>query len=160
MNRLARSFLLPNHRPLKPYSIPHPSHSRTPLRIYRFASTTQTAAVEGKSLVTRLKNFTFGLSIILGLGFGYLYITDTRSSAIHQYFIPPLLRLVVKDAEEAHEVGTSALRALHTLGLHPRERELPGTAGDLKVGLWETVLDNPIAVSAGLDKKVLGIGRS
>lgn len=119
----------------------------------RYASTTQEAATEGRSLVTRLKNLTFGLSIILGLGFGYLYITDTRSSAVHQYLVPRLIRWAVDDAEDAHEVGVRFIRSLHTFGLHPRERQVGPSSDELKVSVWDTVLDNPIAVSAGLDKK-------
>lgn len=86
----------------------------------------------------------------------YLYVTDTRAS-IHQWLVPPLLRTLVPDAEDAHHAGTVALKVLHELGLHPRERatRAPGIVpqpSDLALTVFDTTLANPIGISAGLDK--------
>ncbi|KAG8166656.1 hypothetical protein KVR01_002345 [Diaporthe batatas] len=86
----------------------------------------------------------------------YLYATDTRAS-YQQWLVPPLLRLVYPDAEEAHHVGTKALKLLYELGLHPRERptRAPGIVpepSDLATQVFGVNLANPIGISAGLDK--------
>ncbi|KAL2293079.1 hypothetical protein FJTKL_08071 [Diaporthe vaccinii] len=86
----------------------------------------------------------------------YLYATDTRAS-YQQWLVPPLLRLVYSDAEEAHHVGTKALKLLYELGLHPRERptRAPGIVpepSDLATQVFDVNLANPIGISAGLDK--------
>lgn len=86
----------------------------------------------------------------------YLYTTDTRAS-VHQWLVPPLLRTLFPDAEDAHHVGTVALKVLHELGLHPRERatRAPGIVpqpSDLALTVFGTTLANPIGISAGLDK--------
>ncbi|POS80385.1 dihydroorotate reductase PyrE [Diaporthe helianthi] len=86
----------------------------------------------------------------------YLYATDTRAS-YQQWLVPPLLRLVYSDAEEAHHVGTKALKLLYELGLHPRERptRAPGIVpepSDLATPVFDVNLANPIGISAGLDK--------
>ena len=59
-------------------------------------------------------------------------MTDTRAG-IHQWVVVPSLRWIYDDAEEAHEAGTKALKALHKFGIHPRERGKPDDAGDLQV---------------------------
>ncbi|KAG6366952.1 hypothetical protein INS49_001133 [Diaporthe citri] len=86
----------------------------------------------------------------------YLYATDTRAS-YQQWLVPPLLRLVYSDAEEAHHVGTKALKFLYELGLHPRERpsRAPGIVpepSDLATQVFDVNLASPIGISAGLDK--------
>lgn len=86
----------------------------------------------------------------------YLYATDTRAS-YQQWLIPPVLRAVYPDAEEAHHVGTKALKFLYELGLHPRERptRAPGIVpepSDLATQVFDVTLANPIGISAGLDK--------
>ncbi|PNS17927.1 Dihydroorotate dehydrogenase (quinone), mitochondrial [Sphaceloma murrayae] len=106
---------------------------------------------DARSGVTRLKNFFFGTSIVLGLTFTYLYVTDTRAS-IHQWLVTPIVRVLYPDAEEAHKFGNKALKGLYTFGLHPRERGAPDAKGDLKVEVFGHVLDNPIGTSAGIDK--------
>jgi dihydroorotate dehydrogenase len=107
-------------------------------------------------LIGRLKVATYGTAIGASLYVLYLYITDTRAS-FHQWLVPPILRLLYPDAEDAHHAGTSLLKTLYTLGLNPREREhnlespvLP--RGDLSVSVFGTRLSNPIGISAGLDK--------
>ncbi|KAF6815339.1 dihydroorotate dehydrogenase [Colletotrichum sojae] len=82
----------------------------------------------------------------------YLYVTDTRAS-IHQWLVPPLLRFVYSDAEDAHHAGTTMMKTLYDLGLHIRERdrtlaENPALATDV----YGARLANPIGISAGLDK--------
>lgn len=88
-------------------------------------------------------------ALTVAAGTGYYYATDTRAG-IHQWLIPPIMRFIYPDAEIAHEKGTSALRALHAMGLEPRER------GNLDDGLGTTVfghkLNNPFGTSAGIDK--------
>lgn len=81
----------------------------------------------------------------------YLYATDTRSS-LHRYLVPPLLRGLYPDAESAHHSSTALLKALHTLGLHPRERRRSKSLTDISVSVFDTRLENPIGISAGLDK--------
>lgn len=138
-------------QPLLARSIPRriaPSHLT--LRTNTTLSTSKNAG-DTRSVFTRLKNLFLGTSIILGLTFGYLYISDTRSG-IHRWVVVPSIRYFFRDAEDAHEVGTKALKALYTFGLHPRERGNLDAAGDLKVEVFGHTLDNPIGISAGLDK--------
>ncbi|RDW89138.1 hypothetical protein BP6252_01170 [Coleophoma cylindrospora] len=93
----------------------------------------------------------FGASVVLALSFGYLYVTDARSS-IHQWFTVPVIRFLVPDAEEAHHLGTKALKEMYRLGIHPRERSKDDESGDLRINLFGHVLSNPIGISGGLDK--------
>ncbi|KAI9774687.1 MAG: Dihydroorotate dehydrogenase (quinone), mitochondrial [Geoglossum simile] len=87
---------------------------------------------------------------LLFLGLGWYYVTDTRAG-VHRWLVVPALRWWYRDAEEAHEAGTKALRALWELGLHPRERE-DVDGGVLEVEVFGQMLSNPIATSAGIDK--------
>ncbi|KAK7741753.1 Dihydroorotate dehydrogenase (quinone), mitochondrial [Cytospora paraplurivora] len=95
------------------------------------------------------------VSLAATLYISYLYATDTRSS-YHQWLVPPLLRAIYSDAEDAHHIGLVALKFLRELGLNPRER--PARAGvvpepsDLAVTVFDRAIANPIAISAGLDK--------
>ena len=119
----------------------------------------QTAAVrfasnvtgEESSLVRYMKNAFFGTSLVLGFGFIYFYITDTRAST-HRWLVVPALRLFYPDPEDAHHAGNSALKTLWQFGLYPRERGDPDRTGDLKVEVLGHTLANPIATSAGIDK--------
>lgn len=100
--------------------------------------------------------FALSTSLLASAYLLYLYATDTRAS-YQQWLVPPLLRLVYPDAEEAHHVGTKALKLLHELGLHPRERptRAPGIVpepSDLATQVFDVNLANPIGISAGLDK--------
>ncbi|KAK0726529.1 hypothetical protein B0T21DRAFT_422221 [Apiosordaria backusii] len=84
----------------------------------------------------------------------YYYATDTRAS-FHKYIVPRALRVLFPDAEDAHHAGTTALKALYSLGLHPRERVQdvdPSGAKPLSVNVFGVELSNPIGISAGLDK--------
>lgn len=109
------------------------------------------AATNVRSAGTRTKNFVYGTILALGLSFGYLYATDTRSS-IHEWLVVPALRQIFPDGEDAHHAGTRMLVALHKLGLNPRERGDADTKGDLAVEVFGHTLANPIGTSAGVDK--------
>ncbi len=97
------------------------------------------------------------IALLTGGVVAFYYGTDTRSS-FHQWLVPRLLRVFVPDAEDAHHLGTAALRTLYPLGLHPRERpsageaDFPSSANPLAVTVFGTTLANPIGISAGLDK--------
>jgi dihydroorotate dehydrogenase len=84
------------------------------------------------------------------LAITWAYATDTRAR-IHAHIIPRVLRAVFPDAEDAHIFGTAALRVLHSLGLHPRERANPART-HIPIDVFGTTLTNPIGISAGLDK--------
>ena len=109
------------------------------------------AATDARSAATRTKNFIYGTVLTLGLSFGYLYVTDTRSS-IHEWLVVPALRQRYPDGEDAHHAGTKIVKALYSFGLHPRERGNPDAAGDLEVEVFGHKLSNPIGTSAGMDK--------
>lgn len=68
--------------------------------------------------------------MVLGLGCGYIYITDTRAG-VHQWLVPPMLRWIYPDAEDAHHFGVDMLKSLYRYGLHPRERGNPDGDGKL-----------------------------
>lgn len=82
---------------------------------------------------------------------------------MHRYVVPPLLRAVFPDAEDAHDATVSYMKNLYELGLHPRERP-SGTSTttsqepDISVQVFGDSstpyehLANPIGISAGLDK--------
>lgn len=93
----------------------------------------------------------YGGALAATLYVGYLYTTDTRAF-VHRYLVPPALRALFPDAEEAHHAGTSALKTLYGLGLHPRERGNSLRTSELCTSVFDTQLSNPIGISAGLDK--------
>ncbi|KAK4239006.1 hypothetical protein C8A03DRAFT_43312 [Achaetomium macrosporum] len=131
----------------------------------RPASTTSTSTSASPSPVTtasssrsssRARNMLVGSILVSTAGLVYYYATDTRAS-FHRWLVPPLLRLIFPDAEDAHHAGTAALKALYSLGLHPRERPSAllsdaQSNNPLAVTVFGTTLSNPIGVSAGLDK--------
>ncbi|KAL8913069.1 MAG: hypothetical protein Q9171_002049 [Xanthocarpia ochracea] len=109
------------------------------------------AAQDARSLPTRLKNLLVGTTLGLTLVLGYYYTTDTRAS-FHEWLVIPCLRYFYPDAEDAHEFGNKALKALGSFGLQPRERGNPDAKGDLAVEIFGHTLRNPIGTSAGIDK--------
>lgn len=113
----------------------------------RNASTESAASNAG----TRIRNFFYGSTILLGLGVFYIYVTDTRAS-FHRWVVIPVFRILYQDPEEAHEAGNRVLKQLWTFGLHPRERGDPDGKGDLAVDVFGQLLKNPIGTSAGIDK--------
>lgn len=94
------------------------------------------------------RRYLYTASALVFLGISYFYITDTRSS-FHRYISPPLLRLIYPSAEDAHHAGVSLLRRLSSLGLAPRERVAEPL---LITNVFGYFLNNPLAISAGLDK--------
>jgi dihydroorotate dehydrogenase len=117
----------------------------------RFAST---ATARTTPTTTRLRTILYGTSISLFLVVGYYYVTDTRAS-VHQWLVVPTLRWLYPDAEDAHHIGSKALKTLYSLGMHPRERASDSRSGkqvDLSVEVFGRRLSNPIGISAGLDK--------
>ncbi|KAI4190927.1 MAG: hypothetical protein LQ346_004831 [Caloplaca aetnensis] len=108
-------------------------------------------AKDVRSLPTRLKNILLGSTIGLSLILGYYYTTDTRAS-VHEWLVIPCLRYFYPDAEDAHEFGNRALKALYSFGIHPRERGNPDARGDLAIEVFGHTLQNPIGTSAGIDK--------
>ncbi|CAK7212997.1 Dihydroorotate dehydrogenase (quinone), mitochondrial [Sporothrix bragantina] len=87
----------------------------------------------------------------------FMYGTDTRAS-VHRWIVPPLIRTFYPDAEDAHHIGTEALKILYRLGLNPRDRtdddEKNKGSAPLNVSTFggEHALSNPMGISAGLDK--------
>lgn len=112
----------------------------------RFASTEAQSAGGSKIL-----NFFYGTTLLVGFGIIYVYITDTRAS-VHKYVVVPTLRWIYRDPEKAHEAGNYGLKSLWQLGLYPRERGDPDQKGDLTIEVFGHVLRNPIGTSAGIDK--------
>ncbi|MCJ1314874.1 Dihydroorotate dehydrogenase (quinone), mitochondrial [Xylographa vitiligo] len=117
----------------------------------RYASTSREIVEDSLSIVTRLKNFLLGTVVGASLILAYLYITDTRAG-VHQWIVVPSIRWIYDDAEDAHEAGTKALKALYEFGMHPRERGHADNTGDLAVEVFGHTLCNPIGTSAGIDK--------
>lgn len=135
---------------------PSIARARLPLRPFLHPTRSATiaaneAATNIRSAGTRTKNFVYGTLAAVGLSFGYLYVTDTRSS-IHEWLVVPALRQIYPDGEDAHHAGTRMLVALHSFGLNPRERGDDDTKGDLAVEVFGHTLANPIGTSAGIDK--------
>ncbi|KAI1746582.1 hypothetical protein F4782DRAFT_544148 [Xylaria castorea] len=121
-------------------------------RIYQRASST--SSTTGPSLASGVRTAAFITGLTLSGVAGYIYATDTRAF-VHRYVVPPLLRFMYPDAEEAHNVAVSSMKNLYSLNLHPRERAsvLAADGGpDISVSVFGTHLANPIAISAGLDK--------
>ncbi|KAK7957222.1 Dihydroorotate dehydrogenase (quinone)- mitochondrial [Apiospora aurea] len=81
----------------------------------------------------------------------YFYATDTRAS-VHQWLVPRLIRTVWPDAEDAHDIGVQAMKALYPVNLHVRERSGANADAGLGLSVFGHPLANPIGISAGLDK--------
>ncbi|KAH6611986.1 hypothetical protein C7974DRAFT_370276 [Boeremia exigua] len=135
---------------------PSIAHARLASRPFQHPTRSATiaaneAATNVRSAGTRTKNLVYGSLLSVGLSFGYLYGTDTRSS-IHEWLVVPALRQIYPDGEDAHHAGTRILAALHRFGLNPRERGDADTKGDLAVEVFGHTLANPVGTSAGIDK--------
>ncbi|KAI1087556.1 FMN-linked oxidoreductase [Rostrohypoxylon terebratum] len=100
---------------------------------------------------SRLRPWIYTATIAASGYLVYVYTTDTRAF-IHRYVVPPLLRFVYPDAEEAHNAAVSSLKNLYNLGLHPRERASAAGSSELSISVFGSQLVNPIGISAGLDK--------
>ncbi|KAI9654609.1 MAG: hypothetical protein M1831_005370 [Alyxoria varia] len=105
-----------------------------------------------------LRRLLLGAGVTLGLGFGYLYVTDARSG-IYRWLVVPTWQALYSDGEAAHEAGTRMLKLLYRWHINPRERpsfttdDESGTQDALGVEVFGHELANPLAISAGLDKE-------
>ncbi|KAH7016904.1 hypothetical protein EDB80DRAFT_703699 [Ilyonectria destructans] len=124
-----------------------PALPRTPVVQRRYNSSSSSPGDGG----AQIKYALYGTAVAAGLYASFLYATDTRAF-FHRWVVPPVLRYVYPDAEDAHHVGTCALKVLHDLNLHPRERDTTLNCPELSVSVFGTDLHNPIGISAGLDK--------
>ncbi|KAH8736433.1 hypothetical protein BGZ61DRAFT_441998 [Ilyonectria robusta] len=124
-----------------------PALPRTPVVQRRYNSSSSSTGDGG----AQIKYALYGTAVAAGLYASFLYATDTRAF-FHRWVVPPVLRYVYPDAEDAHHVGTCALKVLHDLNLHPRERDTTLNCPELSVSVFGTDLHNPIGISAGLDK--------
>jgi dihydroorotate dehydrogenase len=109
------------------------------------------ASTSSNPPLNRVRNLIYGTTAIAAVSIGYLYVTDTRAS-VHEYVVPPVVRLFYPDAEDAHHFGTRTLKELYTLGVHPRERGAGDADGKLNIEAFGHVLANPIGISGGMDK--------
>ena len=114
------------------------------------ARRTASTATGGNTGSTSL-NVLYGTVVAATGVLAYIYATDTRSF-VHEYIVPPALRAIYSDAEEAHHAGTKALKMLYEMGLHPRERGHEGAIELLESKIYGQTVNNPIGISAGLDK--------
>lgn len=107
------------------------------------------AARAGSRLRTAFYVTTAGAALFAVFWYG----TDTRA-ALHRWVVPRLIRTLFPDAEDAHHVGTEALKTLYRMGLNPRDRtdDRAGPALAVTVFAGEHTLANPVGISAGLDK--------
>ena len=134
---------------LGPLFRPQPQLARNAPRRLVSSSAPRPSTTGRNLLITGILTATAGISLY--------YATDTRAS-FHQWLVPRLIRTFFPDAEDAHHIGTVALKALYPLGLHPRERPTPGSESTdpaenpLAVTVFGRTLVNPIGISAGLDK--------
>ncbi|MCJ1416432.1 Dihydroorotate dehydrogenase (quinone), mitochondrial [Xylographa parallela] len=149
--RPLRSRLICRPTTSKVHAAASPYAYNFPRTIRRYASTAQEVATNSRSLVTRLKNLFLGTAIGASLILGYFYVTDTRAG-VHQWVVVPSIRWFYDDAEDAHEAGTKALKALYEFGLYPRERGSEDRNDDLTVEVFGHTLRNPVGISAGIDK--------
>jgi dihydroorotate dehydrogenase len=115
--------------------------------VQRRNASSSSSAGDGAALKAALYG-TAGAAVIYG---AYLYGTDTRAF-FHRWIVPPVLRWAYPDAEDAHHAGTSALKFLYEFNLNPRERDTTLNSPELAVNIFGTEVQNPIAISAGLDK--------
>ncbi|VBB84494.1 Putative Mitochondrial precursor of Dihydroorotate dehydrogenase [Podospora comata] len=148
---MASPFLRTRHtlssalRPFARNPTPRINHA-----VPRRPASTASSSSGGSSAKTVAISTALGTAAVLG----YYYATDTRAS-LHKYLVPRVIRVLFPDAEDAHHAGTAALKALYSVGLHPRERVQDGDATGAKplaVNVFGVELSNPIGISAGLDK--------
>ncbi|KAI0016379.1 FMN-linked oxidoreductase [Xylariomycetidae sp. FL0641] len=157
-NRIAGRLLRTNPSPLLGIR-PVPRHAlpRVPRRTASTTTSPATSPTTSSSTPpsgSPLKTYLYATSLAITGYATYVYATDTRSF-VHRYVVPPLLRFVYPDAEEAHNAAVSSMQKLWELGLHPRERASSSLASgpDLSTTVWGGMqLANPIGISAGLDK--------
>ena len=147
----------------RPNRIGNPQLSRRPASTATDGSSNSSSSSSASStpnsspVLNRIRVAFLGVSLTATSYVAYLYFTDTRAS-VHTWLVPPLLRTLFPDAEDAHHAGTAALKFLYPLGLHPRERANRRSSTDatepdpISISVFDTPLPNPIGISAGLDK--------
>ncbi|KAF3062346.1 Dihydroorotate dehydrogenase (quinone), mitochondrial [Daldinia childiae] len=145
-HRIARRFLSSLANPLS-------SSRRSPAQLRTRIATRNASTSTNSPPTSRLKTAFYMTSIAVSGYVVYVYGTDTRAF-VHRYVVPPLLRYLYPDAEEAHDVSVSSMKTLYNLGLHPRERSSSSISNgpDISVSVFGEQLANPIGISAGLDK--------
>ncbi|KAF4969602.1 hypothetical protein FSARC_3181 [Fusarium sarcochroum] len=124
-----------------------PALPRTPVVQRRYQSSSSSSG-DGAG---QLKVALYGSVAAAAIYGSYLYGTDTRAF-FHRWVVPPFLRWAYPDAEDAHHAGTTALKVLYELNLNPRERDTTLNSPELAISVFGTELQNPIGISAGLDK--------
>lgn len=126
---------------------PPPPPAPSPATL-RGGSSSGSSSSSGSGLRTAFYVTTVGATLFAVL----LYGTDTRAS-VHRWIVPPLIRTLYPDAEDAHHIGTEALKVLYRLGLNPKDRTDDTRAKNVLAGAaFEYALSNPVGISAGLDK--------
>src|SRR4051794_27253003 len=85
---------------LRPLKSPRcsPFQRRQPGQASRRPASTSSASSTDSLLLSRLRTFALGTSVAASVYLVYLYATDTRAS-VHQWLVPPLLRVIFPDAE-------------------------------------------------------------
>ncbi|KAK4210503.1 mitochondrial Dihydroorotate dehydrogenase [Rhypophila decipiens] len=147
-SRQSLSSVLRSRVAPRPSSFPH----RSPASRRTASTSTSSSTSSSPPLVSRARLFLFGTTIGATIYLTYYYATDTRAS-FHRWAVPPLIRFLFPDAEDAHHAGTEALKTLYNVNLHPRERlSSADETQPLTVTVFGTELQNPIGISAGLDK--------
>ncbi|KAK7750823.1 Dihydroorotate dehydrogenase (quinone), mitochondrial [Diatrype stigma] len=157
--RTQRSLLLP--RTGARYASSSASASESASESASAAASAAASTATKSQPVSRAKALIFAASLAASGYFVYVYATDTRAF-VHRYVVPPLLRTVFPDAEDAHNAAVGSMKILYELGLNPRER--PGASAttsqdpDISIQVFgdsstpHEHLANPIGISAGLDK--------
>lgn len=131
----AKSAVTPSTPPPPPPPTPAPAASRG-------GSSSSGSGIRTAAYATALGATLFA---------AFLYGTDTRAS-VHRWIVPPLIRTLYPDAEDAHHIGTEALKVLYRLGLNPKDRTDDIRDNVLEGKAFEYSLSNPVGISAGLDK--------
>ncbi|TGZ83901.1 FMN-linked oxidoreductase [Ascodesmis nigricans] len=92
------------------------------------------------------------------IGLGYISTTDSRSS-LHNYLVPPLLRIVFSGddisrpgPEAVHTFGLRFLSTLHSIGIPVSEGGDHPYLPTLNTTLFGFPVNTPLGISAGLDK--------
>ncbi|KAI1798614.1 FMN-linked oxidoreductase [Daldinia bambusicola] len=149
-HRIARRFLSSPVNPLSSSSI---RPLRSPVHLRPRVATRNASTTTNSLPASRLKTAFYATSLAVSGYVVYVYSTDTRAF-FHRYVVPPALRFLYPDAEQAHDISVSAMKTLYEIGLHPRERSSSSVAAgpDITVSVFGERLANPIAISAGLDK--------
>lgn len=113
-----------------------------------FTKNVQRQAIQSSFLGSKAMMITAG---ILGSGVAYLYVMNSRS-AIHEYLVCPIVRLITPDAENGHKLGIWCLK----WGLAPK-LFFDKDPESMQVEVFGTTMSNPVGCAAGLDKDAVAI---